>query len=204
MKHELEYQPAIFPSIFPSAPNWQAYFGNDHPLELELGMGRSHFLFERAASMPAHNIVGIEWKQRWVEQANRKIVRESINNVCALHGNAWLLLPALFAPNTLSNIVLNFPDPWWKKKHQKRRIVNDVFVNILASRLAPQGTLFLQTDVGPLFEEYTGRLKAHPDLKYDGPLLHNPMNAQSHREKKCESVGIPIYRALLTKEMATS
>jgi len=196
--------PPILPGMFPGPPTWSAIFGNDHPLELELGFGRPHFLFERAASKRAHNLVGIEWKARFVNKANKRIKREKITNLCAIHGNSWHLVGALFQRDTLSRIFLSFPDPWWKKRHRKRRIINDVYVELLVERLAPGGFIFLQTDVASLLEAYLSRLEANPRLVNPyGPFRlcpQNPCGARSHREKKCASEGIPMFRALLQKE----
>ena len=166
------------------------------PIELEIGMGRAHFLFERALTVPDHQIVGIEYKARWVTQAIKKAKREQIYNVTPIHGNAWEIVHELFAPESLSLIILNFPDPWWKRRHHKRRILNDNFLELLVSLLKPGGQFFFQTDVKELYDLYCELLESK--LK-KLPCENNPMGAQSHREKKCESLGLPIYRTLLYK-----
>ena len=103
----------------------------------------------------------------------------------------------------LNAIYLNFPDPWWKSKHRKRRIINPTFANLLASRLETSGALLIQTDVASLLEQMLESLEQHPDLENrygPGRLCPNkPTSASSHREKKCRSEGIPIFRALLIK-----
>lgn len=166
-------------------------------------MGRSHFLFERAQAIPEHNIIGIEWKGQWVKQARRKIEREGINNAMALWGNAWELVPRLFGLGSLQQIVLNFPDPWWKKRHHKRRIINDSFVSVLVDLLAPGGKIYFQTDVKALFVEYVQLFENEPRLKnLQGSgerLLKNPLKARSHREKKCIENGLPVYRVHLER-----
>jgi tRNA (guanine-N7-)-methyltransferase len=177
--------PRILPVLFPGPVDWDAVFGRSAPLEVELGFGRPHFLFERAAEVPENNLVGIEWKGRWVNSANRRILRQGVKNVRAAHGNAWLLAGAFFAEESLSSIFLNFPDPWWKKKHHKRRIVTDAFVDALARRLKPGGLFYVHTDVASLLEQYLERLEAHP-------LLFNP-HGGGRREKKCHADGIPTF-----------
>lgn len=191
-------------SKIPSVPPWSELFENIHPMELELGMGRAYYLFERARATPDHNIVGIEYKETFVKQANAKKVREQLKNLHAIFGHAWALVPALFESESLNNITINFPDPWWKKRHHKRRIINSEFLDVLVSKLQKGGTLFLQTDVSALFEIYLELFKAHPALDStthpQGLLLQNSMQAQSHREKKCLELDIPIYRALVIKK----
>ena len=127
MKNRTKNLPPITPSLMPASIDFSTFFNNNNPLELEIGTGRPHFLFARAAFKKDHNIIGIEWKRSWVLQANKKILREKITNVLPLHGNAWTLAPLIFEDNSLSNIVVNFPDPWWKDKHRKRRVLNEIF-----------------------------------------------------------------------------
>lgn len=183
--------------------DWETYFGNSNPVELEIGTGRTHYLFERADRNPDHNMVGIEWKLRWVAQANRKIAREGIKNVYAIHANAWVMTAKMFAPQSLENVSIQFPDPWWKKRHQKRRVINDEFTDILVDRLKPNGTFFIQSDVKTLLEGYMEILEKHSNLENLAGvgLLYpeNPMNAQSHREKKVLEGGLPVYRAFFKK-----
>jgi len=194
MSHLKQIQPLI---------SWEELFNNNHPLELEIGMGRAYYLFERAKACPNHNIVGIEYKKTFVEQANAKKQREHISNAHAIWGNAWHLVPDIFQDNSLVNVTVNFPDPWWKKRHHKRRIINPHFTAVLFKKLKSNGSIFLQTDVSALFESYLEILSSYPNLiqqnKESDPFFENPMNAKSHREKKCEELGIPIYRAFFVK-----
>ena len=131
--------PKVLPTIWPAPPSWPTVFGRAAPLECEIGFGRPHFILERAVEVPDHDVVGIEWKGRWPRKVWEKQRKGHYKNVRALHGNAWLLFGGLFAPGSLSLIVLNFPDPWWKTKHQKRRIVSDTFAKLMASRLRVGG-----------------------------------------------------------------
>lgn len=167
------------------------------PIELEIGMGRAHFLFERAKIVPTHQIVGIEYKARFVTQALQKQQREQIDNITPIHGDAWEIVPRLFASESLDLIILNFPDPWWKRRHHKRRILNKAFLDILVSKLKQNGQFFFQTDVKELFEIYRELLKSK--LR-EIPCEQNPLGAKSHREHKCEETGLAIYRICLIKK----
>jgi tRNA (guanine-N7-)-methyltransferase len=194
--------PRVPPPYFPASVPWRDVFGDDRPLELEIGCGRPHFLFERAREVPAHGIVGIEWKARWIERAVARVDREGWKNVVPLHGNAWLLAGALFAPSTLSAVWLHFPDPWWKAKHKKRRVVNDAFTSLVASRLQIGGMWFVQTDVASLLEDMLEVLEACPLLENaagPGRLSKKPCAASSHREKKCRAESVPVFRAVLRR-----
>ncbi len=195
--------PRVMPTIVPGPVSWPAVFGRTAPLECELGFGRPHFILERAAEAPERDVVGIEWKGRWPKAVWDKQRRGQYPNVRAIHGNAWLLFGALFAPQSLDLLVLNFPDPWWKAKHHKRRIVSDTFAKLMASRLKVGGSLLIQTDVASLLEEYLARLEATPELRNAaGPfrLSMKPVGASSHREKRCRRDGVPIFRAVLVRQ----
>jgi len=195
--------PLVLPTHFPGPVSWPTVFGTDRPLELELGFGRPHFLLERAAEAPDRNIVGIEWKGRWSRQANARRHRLGLDNVCAIHGNAWILTGGLFRRGELDAAYLNFPDPWWKSKHRKRRIMNDAFARLLADRLRPGGTILVQTDVASLLEQILEALESTPLLRNTagaGRLCpRKPTRARSHREKKCVGDGVPVFRALLER-----
>ena len=195
--------PRVLPTIFPGPPSWSTIFGRRAPLELELGFGRPHFLLERAREAPERDVVGIEWKGRWPRMVWEKQRRGEAPNVRAIHGNAWLLLGALFQPSSLTSVFINFPDPWWKAKHRKRRIVSDGFARLLESRLVDGGMILVQTDVASLLEELLERLEAQPRLVNPngaGRLAPvKPVGASSHREKRCRLDGVPIFRAVVVK-----
>lgn len=196
-----ERMPAVLPTMFPGPVCWRDVFGRVAPLEVELGFGRPHFLLERAAEVPERDVVGIEWKGRWPRAVWQRQARGAASNVRALHGNAWLLFGALFPPSSVTSIFLNFPDPWWKAKHKKRRIVSDAFAALLASRLVPGGMVVVQTDVASLLEELLARLEAQSVLANPhgaGRLApRKPVTASSHREKRCRADGVPIFRGVV-------
>jgi tRNA (guanine-N7-)-methyltransferase len=191
------------PTLLPHNVQWSHLFGNNNPVDLEIGCGRTHFLFDRALNFPERNIVGIEWKYEFMAQAQRRIKREGIKNTLAFHGNAWLLVPMLFAPSSISHVMVNFPDPWWKDRHKKRLVLNKIFLGALHERMKADGFILLQTDVEELFESYK-KLIAHSGLfRLDTELcigeLENLTKAQTHREKKCLAQGLKIYRALFRR-----
>jgi tRNA (guanine-N7-)-methyltransferase len=193
------------PVLLPSAVDFVDYFHNAHPVDLEIGCGRTHFFFDRAINFPERNIVGIEWKYEFIEQAKRRIVREGISNAAAFHGNAWLLVPLLFRASSISQVFVNFPDPWWKAKHKKRLVLNEVFLTALAKRMADDGFILLQTDVAQLFAFYQELIRDHGafscDHTMDEASIIAMTKAQTHREKKCLAQGMTIYRGVFRKKL---
>lgn len=198
--------PLVLPTILPGPVDWRGVFGQDatdRVLEYEVGMGRPHFLCERAAEVPDHLVIGVDWKARWAKMAHKRAAREGLPNLRAIYGNAWWLTGWLFAPSTLDRVWLNFPDPWWKAKHEKRRVINGPFAQVIADRLKPGGQFCIQTDVASLLEEELDHLERRGDLvNPHGPGRLSPVKlsqARSHREKKCDEHGVPVFRAVLEK-----
>jgi tRNA (guanine-N7-)-methyltransferase len=187
------------PFLWPHDIDWAQFFYNPHPLDIEIGCGRAHFFFDRLKNYPHRNMVGIEWKYEFVAQAEKRRIQENISHGLVLHGNAWLLVPLLFAAQSISCVFVNFPDPWWKNRHKKRLVLNEVFLHELRSRMKANGTLVLQTDVLELFLFYQTRLNNH-GFALDNAMTNNDIiahnQAHTHREKKCLALGLPIYRGL--------
>lgn len=187
-------------TLWPQQISLVDLFGNDKPVDLEIGCGRPHFFFDRATHHQDRNILGIEWKYEFIAQAERRIIRENIDNARAFHGNAWTLVPLLFRPDSLRQIFVNFPDPWWKMKHKKRLVLNPTFLNVIFEVIKKEGFILLQTDVCELFHFYQELFKEHGKFIYDDQLSDEQIieqtKAQTHREKKCLSQGMAIYRGV--------
>lgn len=170
------------------------------PLELEIGFGRGRFLLERARAAPGSRIVGIEIKAKWAHLVELRRAREGLANAVALRGDARAILPRCVPDGSLARVFVHFPDPWWKKKHAKRRVVDDDLLVHVARLLAPGGELFVQTDVEDRAEQMRARIEAH---QHEGrrvlelvPCETNPFGARSNREARAEEDGLPIHRIL--------
>lgn len=191
------------PTLLPHNINWHDFFKNNYPIDLEIGCGRTHFFFDRALNFPQRNIVGVEWKYEFIKQAHRRILKDNIKNAAAFHGNAWLLVPLLFPHDTISQVFINFPDPWWKGRHKKRLILNQVFLMALVSRMRTDSSILLQTDVADLFGFYRKLLTESKSFYLDESLSQEQLieetKAKTHREKKCLEQGLAIYRGLFRR-----
>jgi tRNA (guanine-N7-)-methyltransferase len=187
------------PTLWPTNISWPNIFNNNNPIDVEIGSGRPHFFFDRALNYPQRNIIGIEYKHEFIAQAKRRIIRENIKNALAIHGNAWLLVPLLFGPNTISQVFVNFPDPWWKTRHKRRLVLNNIFLDALKTRMKPDGFILLQTDVKELFEFYKKLIDTHGSFAFCETReeeLITSTKAKTHREKKCLEKNMPIYRGI--------
>ena len=180
-----------------------AAFVAHRPLHLEIGFGRPHHLCGLAAQQPAAHVLGFEIRRRWVRAADRRATREGLDNLRAIEGDARPYIEQLVAPGSVDGVHILFPDPWWKKRHHKRRVFQPAFVTTLGERLVPGGELVVKTDV----EAYAD-LIAEQFVELDGWTLAGTSYAdpvlavlpRSHREKKCLELGIPTYSFRYVRE----
>ncbi len=139
--------PTLSTRTLPWHTDWAAIFGADRPLIVEIGFGRGAFLRHLAGAHRDHNIVGIEIANQCLESAERMIAREGLFNVRVVHSMAETALHHLFTSGSISAIHINFPDPWFKSDHQHRRLMQPATAALIADRLAPDGMLWLATDI---------------------------------------------------------
>lgn len=169
-------------------------------LELEIGFGRGRFLIERARAAPGSRVVGIEIKTKWAHLVEERRKRLGLANAVALCGDAREVLPRIVNEGALARVFVHFPDPWWKKRHARRRVVDDDFLVQLARLMKPGGALFVQTDVEDRAVSMAERIAAAPELTVRAGFEHeNPYGARSNREVRAEEDGLPIYRIHATR-----
>ena len=123
-----------------------ALFGRTAPVVLEIGFGNGETLVEQAASSPDKDFIGIEVHEPGVGHCLLKAEESDVRNLRIVMHDAVEVLTRQVPPGSLARINLYFPDPWPKKRHHKRRIVQDDFIALLAERLADRGTLHIATD----------------------------------------------------------
>ena len=189
-----------------SLPDWrEIYAFCDFPLHLDIGCARGRFLLEMAQQHPDKNFLGIEIREALVNAANEAKEELGLNNLHYLFGNmnssAEVLLESL-PKDRLETISVQFPDPWFKKRHNKRRVVQPELVDILVDYLAPQGQVFLQSDILEVAREMRDRFAANSSLTQLHPstwLDDNPLVVPTEREKYVLAQNLPVYRVLLTK-----
>jgi tRNA (guanine-N7-)-methyltransferase len=144
---------------------WAELFGRDAPLIVELGFGGGHFLVGLGQQRPECNVIGVEISAPSLSRASRKIKEAGLENTRILHGEARLTLQALCEPGSVSELYINFPDPWPKPSHHRRRLITPVFLRLAASRLHERGKLEIATDHPAYAAEIAGCLAGIPTLE---------------------------------------
>jgi len=147
-----------------SPPDWAAQFGRDAPRVLEIGFGMGDATAAIAQSLPGTDFIGVEVHTPGVGALLRQIGEKQLANVRIVQHDAVDVLEQMIAPESLAGVHVFFPDPWHKKKHNKRRLIQAEFVHRLATRLAPGGYLHCATDWQPYAEQMLQVLAAEPLL----------------------------------------
>ncbi|MEM9193372.1 MAG: tRNA (guanosine(46)-N7)-methyltransferase TrmB [Myxococcota bacterium] len=164
------------------------------PLEIDVGFGRGMSVFERAARAPDSRIVGIEIKRKWATRVEARRQRRGLAHVRIFAAEVLDFFRRSEPEGAVSKIFVQFPDPWWKKRHQKRRVVSDAFLDAAAELLSDGGALFVQTDVEERFVDYRDLIATHAAFAPPESVDANPFGAISNRERRAIDDGLPVYR----------
>ena len=139
-------------------------FGNDRPVVLEIGFGNGEATWRMARARPDENFLGVEVHRPGVGHLLLKIEEHGLENVRIACADAVELLRRRVPEASLAGVRIYFPDPWHKKRHNKRRLVQAEFVDLLARRMKPGGILHIATDWAPYAEQIVAVLGASPDF----------------------------------------
>ncbi|HMJ14478.1 MAG TPA: tRNA (guanine-N7)-methyltransferase [Polyangiaceae bacterium] len=167
-------------------------------VELEIGPGRGWFMIERLGAVPQVGMIGLEIRRKWATIVDERLrVRGYGRRGRVFAEDAGAAL-SRFEPATLAAAFIHFPDPWWKKRHQKRRVVTRALLQELARVIRAGGELFMQTDVAERaldFEELVESVPEFEPWQPSGPRVdENPYQARSPRERRAIEDGLPVVR----------
>lgn len=175
-------------------------------IELEIGPGRGGFLMERALAEPRAGLVGFEVKRKWATIVDGRLKKAGLGSRARVYAeDALFAMPRLAPSSSVRVVYLHFPDPWWKKRHRKRLVMGDVFLDQVARLLEPDGQLFVQTDVEERAEQYeeaianSAQFEPFGDASGSPRLAENPFGARSPREHRAIADGLPVHRMLYRK-----
>ncbi len=178
--------------------NWTEIFGRDAPKALEIGFNRGVFLRSVAERWPDHDVIGVEIRRKFCWHLVNEVGDAGApKNLRLIWADAKNVVPAVFGNGSLSHLFVTFPDPWWKKRHAKRRLVDEDFAANIAPLLRPGGRIWVKTDVPAIAEEIAHSLSLCPELTPPEPFAQDDLPL-TYREKRCIAQGLPITRFFVT------
>jgi tRNA (guanine-N7-)-methyltransferase len=175
-------------------------------VEIEIGPGRGWFLVERAQAVPTAGIVGLEIRRKWAAIVDARLAQRGLSSRARVFAeDARHALPRLGPNASVRRVFMSFPDPWWKKRHQKRLVMRDAFLDDVARLLQPGGEFFVQTDVEERARAYEELVLGDPRFAANGDqpgsprLVDQAYGARSPRERRAIADGLPVHRMRWTR-----
>jgi tRNA (guanine-N7-)-methyltransferase len=178
------------------------------PVEIDIGPGRGGFMFERAAAAPDRRLLGLEIRFKWSAIVDERLRKQGLGaRARVLNTDVREALTRLRPDASIETFFLHFPDPWWKKRHTKRLVMNPDLLTQIARLLRPGGEFYVQTDVEERAAEYEAQIGAHEafepagDVEGSSRLRENPYGARSPREHRAIDDGLPVTRMRYRRRM---
>ena len=195
--------------VFDDLPDpWDAaaLFGRQAPLEVEVGSGKGLFLRTAAAARPDVDFLGIEVVAKYAQFTAASLAKRGLGNAKMLSADALRLFAERLPDASLAAVHVYFPDPWWKKRHKKRRVMRESFIRDVERVLAPGGALHFWTDVEEYFHTTLDLIAATAAL--EGPLdvaeqpAEHDLDYRTHFERRMRQHGEAVYRSEYRKRQA--
>ena len=195
--------------VIEKIPSLKEMFGDSKlNLHLDIGCASGEFLFDLALFNTNWNYIGIEIRERLVKTAKVKVRDRAINNLYFVYGNASNILNDFHSKSIIKNlksISFNFPDPWFKKRHYKRRVIQPKFIEILSNSMQKGSFIFIKTDVKDLFEymdctissDFSFKKINKKDFNYSESF--NPNKLPTKREKYVVVNKLDIFENIYIK-----
>lgn len=178
-------------------------FGREAPLEVEVGSGKGLFLQTAAAHCPEHNFLGIEVAHKYARFIAARLAKRDLHNAIAVQGDGLRLFREMIPSDSLAAVHVYFPDPWWKKRHHKRRVLNEEFLRDVYRTLKPGGRFHFWTDVKDYFDATLelmaemGQFGAPLDVAEKPP--EHALDYRTHFERRTRLKDEPVYRSEFVK-----
>ena len=198
----------VFNDIEPFPPLEVIFNDYSKPLHLDIGCGSGNFLISLATLNRNWNYIGLEIRQKLVNKSKLKLKDESIDNLFFAFGNAEYLIEdciGKFPDNIVSSVSFNFPDPWFKKKHHKRRIIRPQLIHKISQLMASGGFISIKSDVEELFEYMDMTIRNSKCfityISKDSEIFnsYNPNNLKTNRENYVMKKKLKVFEKLYKK-----
>lgn len=179
------------------------WFGETSAMEIEVGCGKGLFIASAAAEHPDRSFLGIEIAKKYAHHCAARLKKQACENAIMMQGDAQPLFKDVIPDQCIDGVHVYFPDPWWKRRHRKRRIMNKDFIADAYRVLKADGQLHFWTDVKEYFDVTLDLLDSYFDFK--GPIevcesqpAHD-MDYRTHFERRMRMHNEPIYRSQFVK-----
>ncbi|MFO0969642.1 MAG: tRNA (guanosine(46)-N7)-methyltransferase TrmB [Gemmataceae bacterium] len=183
--------------------DWPELFGRSRPVEIEIGFGKGLFLLNASEARPEHDFLGIEKERDYTLFTATRLAKRERRNVRVVCADARWFVAEWLADASVDHVHIYFPDPWWKKRHHKRRLFNEEFATRLTQLLKGGGRLHFATDVPEYFAMTMAMLRVLPALtEAPAPPQSDPrhdMDYLTNFERKFRLQAKPIHRALFER-----
>ncbi len=176
--------------------DWTEVFGVNQPVELEIGIGKGRFVMEAAAARPHTSFVALEWAGKYLRIALERSRKRDLRNIRFVKAEAREFVEFFVPSSSLAAMYILFPDPWPKKRHHKRRLIDAAFLREVERTLCPGGRLWLATDHAEYFAVMEDIL-ASSDWLY--PVHAEWMGVRTNYEDKFLARGMPIFRKVVER-----
>lgn len=184
--------------------NPEAIFGRHGPLEIEVGSGKGLFLRTAAPACPGRDFLGIEIVRKYAAFSAGGLVRRDIRNAVVVAGDAIRIFQEILPDESAAGVHVYFPDPWWKKRHRKRRVMRAQFVRDIERVLIPRGRLHFWTDVQEYFEAALETLAQETTLlgPFEVPEAQpeHDLDYRTHFERRTRLHHEAVHRAEFEKQ----
>ncbi|MDX1930962.1 MAG: tRNA (guanosine(46)-N7)-methyltransferase TrmB [Pirellulaceae bacterium] len=189
--------------VLASPAAWDQLVPAGATIEVEVGSGKGLFLQSAAAERPQHYFLGIELAVKFANRAAERLANSNLVNAKMLRGDAQVFLRDTVPTAAVTRMHVYFPDPWWRNKHKKRRVLNDQAILDIERSLKPGGEFHFWTDVLDYYELICAQVMDStaligPKFIPERPASHG-MDYTTHFERRARLNGQPIYRALFIK-----
>jgi len=183
--------------VGPWQPGW--LFHVQQPLEVEIGSGKGLFLATAAGGQPDRNFLGIEIGAKYARFAAARLARAGLENGRVISGDAVHFFREFVPACSLAAVHVYFPDPWWKKRHRKRRVLHAEMLQAIERSLVPRGRLHFWTDVEEYFHSTLDLIREGTGLRgpFDVPVrdAEHDLDYRTHFERRSRLSGIAVFRA---------
>jgi len=190
-----------FEQLDPWQPN--AWFARPQPLEIEVGSGKGLFMQRAARQFPEHNFLGIEIAKKYARFSAHRLAKEEVSNAVMISGDAHRVFRELVPDASLAGIHVYFPDPWWKQRHKKRRVLNEWFAQQIERTLMSGGKFHFWTDVQEYYESGLEILGRETNLQGPLPVAEeapdSDLDYRTHFERRTRLHEEPVYRSEFRK-----